>query len=592
MSQVPERQSEEQKAKDFFISYTQKDSQWAQWIALELERGGYTTIIQAWDSRPGMNFVHMMNEALDKSKRTIVVLSEAYLQSKFGFVEWAATFRTDPTGEKGLVIPVRIEECQVRGLLGPIVSIDLIGLNKEKAREVLLAGVQAGRAKPSNVDFPAARLILQTSAFGGPFPVLWNVPRRPSLFFTGRDAVLEEIAAGFQRHTTVGMPPYQALVGLGGMGKTQTAAEYAYRWRTSYKAVFWISAETSETLTSGFSMVARLLQLPEMKSPDQKEAVEAVRHWLHTSSEWLLILDNAEDLLQVASFLPTAAPGHVLLTTRAQATIQLAQPVILHELSPDDGALFILRRAGYLLQYEQLDHAKPVSLKAALELSHAMKGLPLALEQAGAYIEDTGRSVRSYLEFYQQEHTRLQLQRIHSGPVPDYPDPVASAWQMSWKLVQQRDSVAANLLRLCAFLAPEAIDEQIVKGVASVLGVPTTESPDRIELELDSTLTLLRRTSLLQREVDRETDVQRLTMHRIIQQVLRDEMDEPTQQQWAEHAVKAVAHALPLVERQLLQVQLRQCTQLIRRWKMTFWEADEIRRALGERKEDDDTLIR
>ena len=115
-----------QERKDFFISYTSRDSTWAEWIAFELEAAGYSTVIQAWDSRPGTNFVSMMNDATKETERTIAVLSAAYLESEFGFTEWAAAFRRDPAGKEGRVLPVRIEECDIEGLLGPIVYIDLV----------------------------------------------------------------------------------------------------------------------------------------------------------------------------------------------------------------------------------------------------------------------------------------------------------------------------------------------------------------------------------------------------------------------------------------------------------------------------------
>jgi len=148
MAQEPEKQ------KDFFISYTSKDSTWAEWIAFELENANYSTIIQAWDIRPGSNFVAMMDDAAKGAARTIAVLSYAYLESDFAFAEWAEAFRQDPKGKHRLVLPIRIEVCEVKGLLGAIVYIDLVGLDEQKAREHLLAGVQQERIKPASVTFP------------------------------------------------------------------------------------------------------------------------------------------------------------------------------------------------------------------------------------------------------------------------------------------------------------------------------------------------------------------------------------------------------------------------------------------------------
>ncbi len=146
----------EQQHKDFFISYTGENRTWAKWIAFELEAAHYTTIIQSWDIRPGANFVAEMDEAARRADRTIPVLSSAYLKSDYAFAEWAAAFRHDPLGKQRKVLPVRIERCQVEGLLGPIVYIDLVDLDELQARTQLLDGVKQGRAKPASVSFPGS----------------------------------------------------------------------------------------------------------------------------------------------------------------------------------------------------------------------------------------------------------------------------------------------------------------------------------------------------------------------------------------------------------------------------------------------------
>lgn len=143
--------------KDFFISYTEVDRQWAEWIAHTLEAAGFTTIIQAWDFRPGHNFALEMKSAAAAAKRTLVVLSPAYLRSKYAASEWAAAFAKDPDGKDRGVIPVRVQPCEVEGLQRPIIYIDLIGLSEGDARDELLRGVREGRAKPIRApQFPGA----------------------------------------------------------------------------------------------------------------------------------------------------------------------------------------------------------------------------------------------------------------------------------------------------------------------------------------------------------------------------------------------------------------------------------------------------
>ena len=138
-----------EKKKDFFVSYNGKDKDWAEWIAWQLEEKGYSVVIQAWDFRPSGNFVQKMQEATTQSDRTLAVLSPNYLAAQFMQPEWVAAFAQDPTGEKGILLPVRVAECNLQGLLPAIIYIDLVDLEEATARETLLAGVKRGRAKPS-----------------------------------------------------------------------------------------------------------------------------------------------------------------------------------------------------------------------------------------------------------------------------------------------------------------------------------------------------------------------------------------------------------------------------------------------------------
>ena len=135
--------------KDFFVSYNGADQGWAEWIAWQLEAAGYTTVIQAWDFRPGGNFAIHMQLATSQARRTVAVLSPKYLQAVYTQPEWAAAFAQDPMGEEGTLLPVRVRECELKGLLAQIVYIDLVGLGEEAAKEALLAGVKQGRVKPT-----------------------------------------------------------------------------------------------------------------------------------------------------------------------------------------------------------------------------------------------------------------------------------------------------------------------------------------------------------------------------------------------------------------------------------------------------------
>jgi hypothetical protein len=142
---------------DFFISYNREDRAWAEWVAWQLEATGYKTKLQAWDFRPGSNFVLEMNQASIEADRTIAILSPSYLASLFCRPEWATAFAQDPTSQKGMLIPVRVRECELKGLLSQIVYIDLVGLEETAAKKTLFDGVRHKRGKPTRPPhFPGA----------------------------------------------------------------------------------------------------------------------------------------------------------------------------------------------------------------------------------------------------------------------------------------------------------------------------------------------------------------------------------------------------------------------------------------------------
>src|SRR5579871_1686351 len=175
---------------------------------------------------------------------------------------------------------------------------------------------------------------------------LLSLGRNP--FFLGREEVLARLWRQFQAGQTKAFSQPQAICGLGGVGKTQVALEYAYRHVQDYQAIFWTRADSRDTLVAGLLEIASILRLPERDERDQGVVRAAVKAWLSQNTGWLLILDNVDDLTLLPEFLPVPLSGHLLLTTRAQAPGGLATRVELETLDLDDAALLLLRRAGLL----------------------------------------------------------------------------------------------------------------------------------------------------------------------------------------------------------------------------------------------------
>lgn len=417
---------------------------------------------------------------------------------------------------------------------------------------------------------------------------IWSVPYRRNPFFTGREDTLQQLDEAL--HGTsggqAGFP--QALSGLGGIGKSQTAVEYAYRHRSEYRTVLWARAETYETLLADYATIARLLHVPEQQTPEWQR--EAVLHWLETQSDWLLLLDNVENLALVRAFLPAEVQGHngfnvhnghIVLTTRLQALGTLAQRIDLEKMEPDEGAFFLLRRIQLIKQAATLEDADGADFIEAKDIAQAMGCLPLALDQAGAYIEESGCSLYDYRERYRQQ--RRTLLELRGSMFSEHPESVATTWLLSFKKLEQHNPAAAELLRLCAFLHPDAILEEIITSGAAELGpilAPVVANP----VALDAAIAALRTFSLIRRNAEMHT----LSMHRLVQAVLKDSMDDAIRQCWAERAVRAVNCAFPDSEQVANWEQCRcclphvqVCVQHIEQWNLAFPEAARLLDAAG-----------
>ena len=400
---------------------------------------------------------------------------------------------------------------------------------------------------------------------------LWNVPFRRNPFFTGRAHLLELLHEHLSQDHGTSSHLY-ALSGLGGIGKTQTAIEYAYRYQQVYRAIFWVRAATRETLVADFVIMARLLQLPESDAQNQMQVVDAVKRWLAQHEGWLLILDNADDLALLSDFLPTVGAGHILLTTRAQATGTIAESLTIEKMGSGEGILLLLRRAKLLAPNAPLDNVSRALRAQAQAIVEELDSLPLALDQAGAYIEEIGCSLSDYLTLYQQR--RIALLKRSSRISAEYPHTVANTWSLSFEQVEQEDTAAAELLRLCAYLDPDAIPEEMMRDGASELG-PVLRPVAADPLLLNDAIQTLRRYSLIKRDAESRL----LNLHRLVQVVLKDGLDAVTQHQYAERTVRMVSRAFPEVsfatwsrcERCLPHAQV--CATLIEQYDFTFPEA-------------------
>jgi hypothetical protein len=347
-------------------------------------------------------------------------------------------------------------------------------------------------------------------------------------FFTGRDALLEEIRAALREQHRI------AVSGLGGIGKTQVALEYAYRHGHEYKAIFWVGAENESAVSAGFVDIARLLDLPQRDAQDQSEAVGAAKRWLESHPGWLLIVDNADEPNVLRSVLPGGSNGRVLLTSRAQVLdmLWISKPIEIRELPPDEALEFLLKRTGG-------QDAEPLERASAQTLASELGYLPLALEQAAAYIVAKTSRVSAYLNAYRKRRFELLAR---GAPVDDPTKSVMTTWRLAFDRLEETPS-ASDLLRASAFVSPDRIPLELIAYGAEQLGPAIArELPDGTdELALDELLAPLTRYSLIRREPASST----YSLHRLVQEVTRDAMDAETRRTWAKRVVAAVNAAFP-----------------------------------------------
>jgi tetratricopeptide (TPR) repeat protein len=421
------------------------------------------------------------------------------------------------------------------------VSDEIQQVGKDTDIKIQITSVSTNPNLPviKNPFFQDPSLLKPTTAFLPLLPPIWNVPYRQNPFFLGREALLSRLGTALRTTQATKLSQPQAITGLGGIGKTQLAVEYAYRFRLDYHAVLWVSADTRDTLSTGFIELGRILDLPEKNEREQGQSIAGVQHWLQTHRAWLLILDNADDLSIVDEFLPRAFQGHLLLTTRASAVGLVAKRIEVDTLDLDTGSLLLLRRAKVLDYNEVLDQAGEEDRESARQLYEELGGLPLALDQAGAFIEETQCGLQEYLRLYHLQRAEV-LNLRGEAFFDDHPQPVTTTWSLSFAAVEQRQKAAADLLRVCAFLHPDAIPEELF-GQAAVHLSPALAAFATNPLAFNTAFATVNAYSLLHRNSKEKM----FSVHRLVQAVLQDTMTEQERILWIERVLKALDAVFP-----------------------------------------------
>lgn len=511
-----------------FISYSHHDQKWQEMLRKTLSPMVRNGTIKLWADtaiRGGDKWKDEIDEALRSTKVAVLLVTQDFLDSDF-------------------ITSYELPEILKAATEG--VTIMWVAVRPSTYRETVLAAYHAANnpatplasLKEHEAEEELVRICEQIKAavIGQPFheplegkvpiasPQIWNIPffRNPN--FTGRQELLNQLS----KVSSTANRSVSAITGMAGVGKTQLAIEYAYQYRGQYRVVWWLRADESASLALDYASLAERLALPVKDATEQHYKVEAVKLWLEQNSQWLLIFDNAKDNSLIRSYLPQGHKGHMLITSRNPSWGNLARPITVPLLTRSESIEFLLQRTG------------SDDETSAIALAKALSYLPLAMEQAGAYVEETGRTLSYYLDLFQANRSVLLGRASETSEHQS----VAATWSLSLEELKRQSQASVDLMNLFAFFAPDNIPLNIIgeeahphhqtdipESLSNVIGQP---------LALDDAVLHLKKYSLVS---IKEGNV---SIHRLVQTLVRDQLTDDDKQKYFKLAVGLMSCAFPL----------------------------------------------
>lgn len=332
-------------------------------------------------------------------------------------------------------------------------------------------------------------------------------PRNPN--FTGREDLLLQLDERLEPGATAAVLP-QTIHGLGGVGKSALAIEYAYRHRSKFDMIWWVPAEREvQIVNSLVELGARLdLGVGAAANVAVKPVLDALKGGGNRKipPNWLLIFDNADNPDQVSEYLPTGGPGRILVTSRNSQWLSIARPLEVKVFERQESVQLLKRRGPDLTDED------------ASRLADALGDLPLAIAQAAAWRAETGMPANEYLELLKDK----QLELLDATTSLDYPTSVAAAWNLSLDELQQRNPAALSILQTCAFFAPEPVPRSMFTNARQIDVKPELKRALRDRLRFNEVIRDINRFALAR--VDHRSNS--IEMHRLVQTVLINQMSE------------------------------------------------------------------
>ncbi|MER6718240.1 FxSxx-COOH system tetratricopeptide repeat protein [Streptomyces halstedii] len=494
---------------DLFLSYVAENRMWADWIESVLTRAGFRVVPRDASADPGPE--PPARPTPETAARTVVLLSSAYLKSQRAVGLWDRAVAEDPGGGRRRLLPLRISDVRLSAPYIDRNPVDLFRLDEVHATTALMRAVDRPVQLGDGVA-PGPR-------FPGTVPRIWNAPpRNPG--FTGRSLVLERMRDQLGGGMAVVLPQPQTLYGLGGVGKTQVALEYVHRFMADYDLVWWISSEQTDDVIAGLAELAVRLgaQGGDDMAAASKEAVDLLRRGV-PSDRWLLVFDNADDPERLRRYFPQGGSGHILVTSRNQAWSQHGDALPVDVFLREESVEHLQRRAPGL------------SERDAAQVATAVGDLPLAVEQAAAWIAETATPIDTYLEQLARQAPEVLALNQPAG----YPQPVAATWNISIERLEERSPAAVRLLQLCAFFAPEPISANLLYSKEMIEALKPYDASLQEKLVLGRVIREIGRFALA--KVDQVSNS--IQVHRLVQAVIRAQLSEEEQAE-ARHVVHRI----------------------------------------------------
>ncbi|MDG4772255.1 FxSxx-COOH system tetratricopeptide repeat protein [Solwaraspora sp. WMMD792] len=479
------------------IGYLPRDRIWAEWIALQLRTVGHRGVLQDITADDAVTVV-------GDSDRALLLLSQESVRTPHAHAFWSAAQRREPSGSGPFLVPIRLDGFRLPQPYDSQEPVDMFNVSRQHSRDALLAQFDLRDVAPASEAMLGA---IPRPRFPFEPARVWRAPSRNATF-TGRDAILEQLRERLNASTAMNGPT--VLQGIGGVGKTQIVTEYLHRFAADYDIVWWISAEQPRLVPSALADLANALDLSAADVAGQVGAVLEALRLGRPSRRWAVVFDNIEDPKQLLPYVP-AGQGDVIVTTRGGDWSGSGWTIEVNTFSRTESIDLIARWVP------SIDRA------SADVIADKLGDLPLAVEQAAGWLAATAMSPDRYLAILDEHLPRI----LETPPASDYPHPAAEIWRISQQRLRMSNPAAAHLVELCACLAPEPIPTDLLSS-PGMLQVLSQDDPAMRDPLLYGALV---------REITRfglarlDPTVRALRMHRLVQQVIRNDLDPEVRQE-------------------------------------------------------------